>query len=107
MINGQNPYALLFPSGPLFDTPLTRISERCINWQNSQCAELERRFWLCMQAVGTKRVQYYCAKEIDDFNECQTRTKEQWRYAKMQEVRKSKGLPFEPTPPDYLYKESY
>ena len=104
--NGQNPYSMLFPNGPLIDGPITRVSEKCMTWQMTQCAEFERRFWSCMEAVGSKRAQYYCFKEIDDFNECQKRTKEHRRYVKMQQVRKEKGLPYEKSPTAFSFKES-
>lgn len=62
---------------PYFRSPFTDIFGSMINHQQyGRCGRFELNMMECMEAYGLEKGRVKCAKLIDDFNECQSLTKQ-------------------------------
>lgn len=62
---------------PYFRSPFTDVFGSMINHQQyGRCGRFELNMMECMEAYGLEKGRVKCAKLIDDFNECQSLTKQ-------------------------------
>lgn len=72
-----------FPNilSPYFRSPLTDVFGSLINHQQyGKCAKFELQMMECMEAYGYDKGKVKCSDLIEDFNECQTMTKQFLRH---------------------------
>ena len=61
---------------PVWYTPLTKPMLNWLSHQGGRCRDFELDYYRCSSRTGSTRAAELCYKELDDFSECVTKSKE-------------------------------